>query len=143
MAVPACRAPPSRERWGWLPKAVLWGTGYPRRQSTGAQPPKGSSSIWQSTGLQNRRLGVRVPPALLLSASEVAVNRQMKRLMQRQGQVGEDGSPVRQRPQQPRQQPRQTKEKTSPAEFFRQVRAELRKVAWPGRAEVINYSIIV
>ena len=27
--------------------------------------PEGSSSIWQSSGLQNRRLGVRVPPALL------------------------------------------------------------------------------
>src|ERR671925_1018285 len=25
---------------------------------------KGRSSTWQSTGLQNRRLGVRVPPAL-------------------------------------------------------------------------------
>ena len=70
------------------------------------------------------------------------MNRQMKRLMQRQGQVGADGAPVRQRPQ-PRPQPRPTKERTSPAEFVRQVRAELRKVAWPDRAEVVNYSIIV
>ena len=28
-------------------------------------------------------------------------------------------------------------------QFLREVRAELRKVAWPTRAEVINYSIIV
>ena len=40
--------------------------GCPRRRlSSAGLPPKGSSSIWQSTGLQNRRLGVRVPPALL------------------------------------------------------------------------------
>ena len=71
------------------------------------------------------------------------MNRQMKRLMQRQGQVGADGSPVAQPRQRPRPQPRQVKERTSPAEFFRQVRAELRKVAWPNRAEVVNYSVIV
>ena len=70
------------------------------------------------------------------------MNRQMKRLMQRQGQVGEDGTPVRERPK-PRPQQRPTKERTSPAEFTRQVRSELRKVAWPDRAEVVNYSIIV
>ena len=70
------------------------------------------------------------------------MNRQMKRLMQRQGQVGADGEPVRQRPQ-PRPQQRPTKERTSPAEFTRQVRAELRKVAWPDRTEVVNYSVIV
>jgi preprotein translocase subunit SecE len=67
----------------------------------------------------------------------------MKRLMQRQGQVGEDGTPVRQRPETRRPQQRPTKERTTPAEFARQVRAELRKVAWPDRAEVVNYSIIV
>jgi preprotein translocase subunit SecE len=72
------------------------------------------------------------------------VNRQTKRLMQRQGQVGPDGAPVAQKRQQPRPAPRPTsKERTNPAEFFRQVRAELRKVAWPDRAEVVNYSILV
>jgi preprotein translocase subunit SecE len=65
----------------------------------------------------------------------------MKRLMQRQGQVGADGSPVAQQRQRPA--PRPVKERTTPAEFFRQVRAELRKVAWPNRAEVVNYSVIV
>ena len=71
------------------------------------------------------------------------MNRQMKRLMQRQGQVDADGSPTR------REAPRQpaarvaTKERIGPSEYARQVRAELRKVAWPTRAEVINYSIVV
>lgn len=34
-------------------------------------------------------------------------------------------------------------ERTSPGQFVKEVRGELRKVAWPTRAEVINYSIVV
>ena len=67
----------------------------------------------------------------------------MKRLMQRQGQVGADGAPVAQQRQRTRPQARPVEKRTTPAEFLRQVRAELRKVAWPNRAEVINYSVIV
>ena len=40
-------------------------SGRRRALSPGGKGSKGSSSIWQSTGLQNRRLGVQVPPALL------------------------------------------------------------------------------
>ncbi|HKX70098.1 MAG TPA: preprotein translocase subunit SecE, partial [Acidimicrobiales bacterium] len=39
--------------------------------------------------------------------------------------------------------PRPAEERTSPAQFLREVRGELRKVAWPSRSEVINYSVIV
>jgi preprotein translocase subunit SecE len=63
-------------------------------------------------------------------------------MMQRQGQLAPDGTPARRAPQ-PRPAPRPVEKRTGPREFFRQVRAELRKVAWPTRAEVINYSIIV
>ena len=70
------------------------------------------------------------------------MNRQMKRMMQRQGQVAADGTPTRSKPQQ-RPGPRPASERVSPSEFFRQVRAELRKVAWPTRDEVVNYSVIV
>ncbi len=34
-------------------------------------------------------------------------------------------------------------ERTSPGQFTREVRSELRKVAWPTRPEVINYSLVV
>ena len=34
-------------------------------------------------------------------------------------------------------------ERTSPAQFSREVRSELRKVSWPTKPEVINYSIVV
>ncbi|MBA2724771.1 MAG: preprotein translocase subunit SecE [Actinobacteria bacterium] len=35
------------------------------------------------------------------------------------------------------------KERTSPRQFFKEVVAELKKVAWPTRQEVIAYSIVV
>lgn len=35
------------------------------------------------------------------------------------------------------------RDRTPPAQFLREVRAELRKVAWPTRTEVINYTVVV
>jgi preprotein translocase subunit SecE len=73
----------------------------------------------------------------------MAMNREQKRLMQRQGYVGEDGELVQARRErtQPGGQPR--RERTAPAQFLREMRAELHKVAWPTKAEVINYSLVV
>ena len=75
----------------------------------------------------------------------MAMNRETKRMLQRQGQLGEDGAPAARRerraPTAPR--PAEREQRTKPAEFVREVRTELRKVAWPTRQETINYSIIV
>jgi preprotein translocase subunit SecE len=46
-------------------------------------------------------------------------------------------APERRTPQQ------HTRERTSPATFFSEVRSEMRKVAWPNRQEVINSTIVV
>ena len=54
------------------------------------------------------------------------------------GAINEQGAPVRDRTRTP-----VSKERTAPVQFIREVRAELRKVAWPTRDEVRNYSIIV
>ena len=73
----------------------------------------------------------------------MAMNRQTKRMLQRQGQLGADGAPAAKKRSAPAA-PRPTKEaRTGPLQFLREVRAELRKVAWPTRPEVVNYSIIV
>jgi preprotein translocase subunit SecE len=66
----------------------------------------------------------------------------MKRMMQRQGQVGRDGEPVRREPP-VRTAPRPADKRIKAGEYLRQVRAELRKVAWPTRKEVVHYSTIV
>ena len=70
------------------------------------------------------------------------MNRQMKRMMQRQGQVDREGTPVRREPT-TRTAPRPADKRVKAGEYVRQVRAELRKVAWPTRKEVIHYSTIV
>ena len=69
------------------------------------------------------------------------MNRETKRMMQRQGQMEADGSPSPRR--QPPPQKRPAKQRTSPAQFVREVRDELRQVAWPNRAEMINYTTVV
>lgn len=73
----------------------------------------------------------------------MAMNRETKRMLQRQGQLGEDGAPRAQRRQPQQPSPKEREQRTKPTEFVREVRGELRKVAWPTRSEVVNYSIIV
>jgi preprotein translocase subunit SecE len=70
------------------------------------------------------------------------LNRETKRMLQRQGQVRPDGSVAPPRaPNRPQPKPPQLR--TRPSQYFNEVRAELRKVAWPTRDEVVNYSIVV
>jgi len=65
------------------------------------------------------------------------VNRQTKRMMQRQG-ADQPRAPER------RAAPsKQQSDRTGPRQFFSEVRGELRKVAWPTRNEVVNSTIIV
>ena len=66
----------------------------------------------------------------------------MKRQMQRQGQTGPDGAPAPSQRRQPQQRATPS-QRTKPVQFVREVRVELKKVAWPTRGEVVNYSIIV
>ena len=75
----------------------------------------------------------------------MAMNREQKRMMQRQGQIGPDGEPIAKQRKRPAPQPKAKakEQRTTPMQFVREVRTELRKVAWPTRSEVINYSIIV
>jgi preprotein translocase subunit SecE len=73
----------------------------------------------------------------------MAMNRQTKRMLQKQGQLGADGEPVAQKRQRQAPPPKNRDQRVGPVQFLREVRGELRKVAWPTRAEVINYSVVV
>ena len=83
------------------------------------------------------------------------MNRETKRLMQRQGQMEADGSPASRRapagagaagggrggartPKGP-----SGRKRTTPIQFSREVRDEMRQVAWPSRAELFNYTSVV
>jgi len=64
------------------------------------------------------------------------LNREQKRMLKRQGAIDEKGAPTR--------AVRQAKrERVGPVQYLREVRDEMRKVAWPTRPEVVRYSIIV
>jgi preprotein translocase subunit SecE len=77
------------------------------------------------------------------------MNRETKRLLQRQGQIDAEGNPAvgnrRQppRPTVPQGGPAAIGASARPVEFLREVRNELRRVAWPTRAETLNSSIVV
>jgi preprotein translocase subunit SecE len=70
------------------------------------------------------------------------MNREQKRLMQRQGQVGADGAASSRRTTTQDVQRRRS-DRATPREFFRQIREEMRQVSWPTRPEVVNYTTIV
>ena len=67
------------------------------------------------------------------------MNRQYKRAMKKQEQSKK--TPVRPQVKPPGAPTK--KERTKPAQFIREVIAELKKVAWPTRQEVVAYSIVV
>jgi preprotein translocase subunit SecE len=69
------------------------------------------------------------------------VNRQTKRLLAKQ-QRAEDR--LKPRPAAaPGAAPGQKKPRTRPRQFLREVRSELKKVAWPSRNEVTTYTVVV
>lgn len=70
------------------------------------------------------------------------MNRETKRMMQRQGQMEADGSPSTRRAGTTTQR-RPPKQRTSMAQVVREIRDELRQVAWPTRTEMVNYTAIV
>ncbi len=69
------------------------------------------------------------------------INREQKRSMKRMGVLNDQGAPVRQA--RPIAVSQKGKERTSPVQYVREVRDEMRKVAWPHWPEVRRYAIIV
>ncbi len=78
----------------------------------------------------------------------MTLNREQKRALKKRGELAEDGetqiAPKRDREEvAAARTARAAEERTSPGQFAKEVRSELRKVAWPSRDETKNYSIIV
>jgi len=69
----------------------------------------------------------------------MAMNREQRRYLQRQGQMDGEGNPIAtKRENRPVKSARVT-----PVEYVSEVRSELGRVMWPTRREVINYTIVV
>jgi preprotein translocase subunit SecE len=69
------------------------------------------------------------------------MNREQKRMLQRAGYLDDSGQPTAKQ-RTTTQQASPARERTKPRQFLREMRGELRKVAWPTRSEVFNYSLI-
>jgi preprotein translocase subunit SecE len=76
-----------------------------------------------------------------MSMNPEQLSREQRRHLKRMGAINEAGAPVRTPRTPPAARPKE--ERTTPRQFLREVRGELRKVAWPTREEVKKYSIIV
>lgn len=70
------------------------------------------------------------------------MNRQAKRMMQKQKAAPADRAEVT-RQRRSAMAERKQRPRTSIRTFLKEVRAELRKVAWPTRQEVIGYTVVV
>ena len=73
----------------------------------------------------------------------MAMNRRTRRHLQRQGEMTADGAPASRRERRQPATASPTTERARPAQFVGEVRSELKKVIWPSKAELINYSIVV
>ena len=67
------------------------------------------------------------------------LNREQKRQLRKQGALDEQGKPTRAQ----RQAPKKKSDRVGPRQYLREVRDEMRKVAWPKQPEIKRYSIIV
>ena len=67
------------------------------------------------------------------------LNREQKRQLRKMGALTDDGKVQRGQ----RQQPKKQHERVGVRQYLREVRDEMRKVAWPKQPEVKRYSIIV
>ena len=63
------------------------------------------------------------------------MNRETKRMMERD----KKREAASRRPPAPEQR----KKRAGPRQFFREVRQELKKVAWPSRKELLSYTLVV
>ena len=71
------------------------------------------------------------------------MNRQAKRLMQRQKAAEERGRAQQQQQVRRPTLPQERRQRTKPRQFLKEVRQELKKVAWPTRQELWAYTVVV
>ena len=67
------------------------------------------------------------------------LNREQKRHLKKMGALDDQGKVQKA----PRQQPKKNQDRVGPVQYLREVRDEMRKVAWPTRPVIVRYSIVV
>ncbi len=73
----------------------------------------------------------------------MAMNREQRRHLQRQGQLDDEGNPI------PTKRERTTTSRPAPekragiGQYLSEVQSEMKRVIWPTRSELINYTTVV
>ncbi len=73
----------------------------------------------------------------------MAMNREQRRYLQRQGQMDSDGNPIATKRERSNEQRQVSSERTGFRQYLSEVRAEMGRVIWPTRSELINYTGVV
>jgi preprotein translocase subunit SecE len=74
----------------------------------------------------------------------MAMNRQTRRHLQKQGEMSADGAPIANRDRRAGAAgSAPDSERAGPRQFVGEVKGELRKVVWPTKDEIVNYSVVV
>ncbi len=69
----------------------------------------------------------------------MAMNREQRRYLQKQGQMDSEGNVIAKR----RERTDMSSERSSFREYLKGIPTELKRVTWPNRPEVVNYTIVV
>ena len=70
----------------------------------------------------------------------MAMNREQRRLLKKQGEIDDEGNQVTERRQ---DRPQAKGERVGPLQYVGEVRSEMRRVTWPTRDELIKFTIVV
>ena len=74
----------------------------------------------------------------------MAMNRQTRRHLQKQGEMSADGAPISNRDRRAAAGGASPDtERAGPRQLVGDVKGELRKVVWPTKDEIVNYSVVV
>ena len=74
----------------------------------------------------------------------MAMYRQTRRHLQKQGEMSADGAPISNRDRRAAAAGASPDtERAGPRQFVGEVKGELRKVVWPTKDEIVNYSVVV
>ena len=70
----------------------------------------------------------------------MAMNREQRRYLQKQGEVDAEGNAIQQRRE---DRPVARDERVGPLQYASEVRSEMRRVTWPTRDELVKFTSIV
>lgn len=70
----------------------------------------------------------------------MAMNREQRRLLKKQGEIDDDGNAVVERRT---DTPRPKSPRVGPVQYMGEVRSEMRRITWPTKDELVKFTVVV